>query len=189
MLEPLCHLMIWLSPLVWLMNWLSYLNGSAHRSTGAARSRDRDPGQLDFCARLPAAGVAGGAGPGHVLAMFPYDATATLPTIPVPALVVAGEADTLCMPEASEHGVRDPRRPVVTLDAARHAGLFERHEVFDAAVAEFASGCLASRPAASRGASPFVTAEEVPSPRPFPLRRAESVIPPGGSRTVRRAVA
>ncbi len=30
---PLLHLTIWLSPLVWLSNWMSYLNGSAFLST------------------------------------------------------------------------------------------------------------------------------------------------------------
>jgi pimeloyl-ACP methyl ester carboxylesterase len=29
-LTPLLYLTIWLSPLVWVMNWLSYLTGSAH---------------------------------------------------------------------------------------------------------------------------------------------------------------
>ena len=32
-LEPLCWVMVGLAPLFWAMNWLSYLNGSAHRST------------------------------------------------------------------------------------------------------------------------------------------------------------
>jgi pimeloyl-ACP methyl ester carboxylesterase len=52
-LEPLLHLMIWLSPLVWLMNWLSYFNGSAHLLsifTGFAGSETR--GQLDFATRF-----------------------------------------------------------------------------------------------------------------------------------------
>ena len=42
-LIPLLHLTIAIWPLVWVMNWLSYLNGSAHRSTakGVVR-RDRD---------------------------------------------------------------------------------------------------------------------------------------------------
>jgi alpha-beta hydrolase superfamily lysophospholipase len=30
---PLLHLTIWLSPLLWLSNWMSYLNGSALLST------------------------------------------------------------------------------------------------------------------------------------------------------------
>jgi pimeloyl-ACP methyl ester carboxylesterase len=33
-LVPLLGLTVWLAPLVWLMNQLSYLNGSAHLSTG-----------------------------------------------------------------------------------------------------------------------------------------------------------
>ncbi|HEX2212505.1 MAG TPA: hypothetical protein VHH12_03420, partial [Mycobacterium sp.] len=51
-IEPLLHLTIWLSPLVWLMNWLSYLNGSAHRSTRTQSFGGTETwGQLDFAAR------------------------------------------------------------------------------------------------------------------------------------------
>ena len=46
---PLLYLTIALWPLVWLMNWMSYLNGSAHRSTHRASfagHRDAGPARL-----------------------------------------------------------------------------------------------------------------------------------------------
>ena len=101
-LEPLCHLMIWLSPVVWLLNCLSYLNGSAHRSSErSAFSGNETRGQLDFYAaytpRCWPAVIARG-----MLAMFRYDATAKIGTIGVPVLVVVGDGDKMCTPEASE---------------------------------------------------------------------------------------
>ena len=92
-IEPLLHLTIWLSPLVWAMNWMSYLNGSAHRSTAKESFAGTETrGQLDFAARfMPHASPA-------VLArgmfgMLAYDASATLKTIDVPVLVVPGDRD------------------------------------------------------------------------------------------------
>ena len=81
---PLLHLTIALWPLVWVMNWLSYLNGSAHRSTHKESFAGTETrGELDFCARfMPHARpdvLARG-----MLGMIGYDATATLPTIPIP---------------------------------------------------------------------------------------------------------
>lgn len=83
-LEPLCYLMIWFSPLVWLLNWLSVLNGSAHRSCERESSAGTETrGQLDFItsysATSPPDVIARG-----MLAMFKYDATETLKRIPSP---------------------------------------------------------------------------------------------------------
>ena len=142
LLEPLCHLMVWLSPLVWLMDVLSYINGSAHSSTEKASfSGHESRGQLDFMARYylviwPAVAARG------MLGMFRYDATPTLPTIPIPALVVTGDRDETCVPEASAFMARTiPNAKLVTLKDARHCGLFEHHEAFHAAVEEFVAGC------------------------------------------------
>lgn len=142
-LEPLCYLMIGTAPLVWLMNMLSYVNGSAHDSTESESFSGRETGgQLDFIVRtwVPAwpAVVARG-----FLGMFRYDATATLPTIPVPALIVAGDSDTLCLPSASQHMARTiPGARLVVLRSSRHAGLFEHHGEFDEEVGRFAAECL-----------------------------------------------
>jgi pimeloyl-ACP methyl ester carboxylesterase len=144
-LEPMCHLMIWLAPLVWLLNFLSYLNGSAHRSTDRSSFSGKETrGQLNFLTRYtieawPAVLARG------FLGMFRYDATSTLRSIPVPALVVAGENDSTCTHEASEK-MRDdiPRAQLVTLKDARHCGVFEYHGQFNTAVQEFVASCVAA---------------------------------------------
>jgi pimeloyl-ACP methyl ester carboxylesterase len=143
---PVLRLTIALWPVIWAMNWLSYLNGSFHRSTGKdAFAGTETRGQLDF-----AAGFLPRARP-DVLArgmfgMMHYDATATLPTIGVPTLVVAADGDVTCVPEASETiALGVPGASLVTLAPARHMGVVERNEEFDAAVAEFAGACLEVR--------------------------------------------
>ena len=130
-LVPLMYLTIALSPLVWLMNWLSYRNGSAHLSTkrssfGGTESWE----QIDFAAHFQAkaspAVVARG-----MLGMMRYDATATLKTVTVPTLVVAGDRDPLTKPEASARIRTDvPNARLVTLSPAKHLGLIEHHAQF-----------------------------------------------------------
>jgi pimeloyl-ACP methyl ester carboxylesterase len=146
LLEPLLHLMIWLSPLVWLMNWLGYLNGSAHifsALTGFAGSETR--GQLDFTTRLnPQASPAVLAR--KSLAMLRYDATLTLPAIDVPVLVLAGHLDRVTIPEASEYMSEViPHNQFVKLAPGGHMAHMEQHERFTQLVGEFAAAC-ASRP-------------------------------------------
>ncbi len=138
LLEPLCHLMIWLSPVMRVLNWLSYLNGSAHRDTERESfSGSETRGQLDFMARYvlmaPPAVVARG-----LLAMFKYDATDVLPRIAVPTLVFAGDQDRACLPEAAVYMARTiPGAKLITLSPARHSGLFEHHQQFQRAVQNF----------------------------------------------------
>jgi pimeloyl-ACP methyl ester carboxylesterase len=145
-LIPLLHLTIALWPLVWVMNWLSYINGSAHRSTHKSSFAGTETrGQLDFCARfMPHARpdvLARG-----MLGMIGYDATATLPTICVPTLVVVGDQDTTTLPEAGEHISRSvPNAQLATLSPAKHLGLIEHHDQFDQLVAGFADSCTARR--------------------------------------------
>lgn len=138
-LVPLMYLTIALSPLVWLLNWLSYHNGSAHlmaMRTSFAGTETWE--QIDFAARFqvhasPAVLARG------MLGMMRYDATATLKTITVPTLVVAGDKDSTCKPEASERMRQEiPGARQVTLAPARHFGLIEHHERYANSVAEFA---------------------------------------------------
>ena len=148
-LIPLMHLTIGLWPLVWLMNWMSYLNGTAHRSTHKSSfSGHETRGQLDFAARFMPHGRPDVLARG-MLGMIAYDATETLPRINVPTLVVVGDEDTTTTPEAGEfiaNHVPDAR--LVTLSPAKHMGLIEHHDRFDRLVAEFAEEC---QPAGVRG--------------------------------------
>ena len=148
-LEPVCWLMVWLAPLFWVMNWLSYLNGSAHRSTERSSFSGKETrGQLDFIVGyIPKAWpevTARG-----MLGMLGYDATANLSAIRVPALVVAGDKDPLCTPEASAFMHKAiPGARLVTLSPARHTGLFEHHAAFGAALGEFFPQCYGGYPQA-----------------------------------------
>jgi pimeloyl-ACP methyl ester carboxylesterase len=142
---PLLYLTIAVWPLVWVMNWLSYLNGSAHRSTHKASFAGTETrGQLDFFARfMPRARpdvLARG-----MLGMIAYDATATLKTIPAPILVVTGDQDSTTLPEAGDHIARcAPNAELATLAPAKHLGLIEHHSTFGKLVADFAEACLAT---------------------------------------------
>lgn len=148
-LEPLCYLMIWLAPLVWLMNWMSYRNGSLHRST----DRDSFSGneswpQLDFAARSGAKAWPSVVARG-MLGMFRYDATDVLGRIGVPTLVVAGDQDPTTKPEANAFIAQSiPNATLVTLQPAKHLGHFEHHAQFAEAVDRFVATCAAKAGAA-----------------------------------------
>jgi pimeloyl-ACP methyl ester carboxylesterase len=142
LIEPLLHLTIALSPLVRVMNTLSYWNGSAHRSSETSGFSGRETrGQLDFVAgytpRTSPAVLARG-----MLGMLRYDATDVLRTITVPTLVVAGDKDPVCKPEASERMRADvPGAELLTLSPAKHEGLIEHHGRLGEAVRSFVVRC------------------------------------------------
>jgi pimeloyl-ACP methyl ester carboxylesterase len=131
LIEPLLYLQIWLSPLVWLMNLLSYWNGSVHSSAARSGFAGTEPrSQLDFIARFypldsPSVVARGG------LAMLSYDATATLPTIKIPVLVIGGEQDPVTSIQASQRIATDiSTARLSTLNPAKHYGLIEHHTEF-----------------------------------------------------------
>jgi pimeloyl-ACP methyl ester carboxylesterase len=138
LIVPLLHLTIWLSPLVWLMTVSSYLNGTAHLTTKRAGFAGTESwSQVDFSTRFQL-----GAWPGvlarGMFGMLNYDATETLKTIGVPTLVVPGDRDPVCVPEASEVMEREiPTAQLVALTPARHMGLIEHHETFAQRVGDF----------------------------------------------------
>jgi pimeloyl-ACP methyl ester carboxylesterase len=143
MVVPLLHLTIGLAPLVWLMNQLSYLNGSAIMSSkGSGFTGSESWQQIDHVTRLgvkawPAVLARG------MLGMLRYDATATLKAITVPTLVIAGDRDPVCKPEASQRMARDiVGAQLALLKPAKHMGLIEHHTKFARYVGHFALGCL-----------------------------------------------
>jgi pimeloyl-ACP methyl ester carboxylesterase len=148
LLVPLLHLTIWLSPLVWLMNWFSYLNGSAHLSTKRSGFAGGETwAQVEFATSFqphasPAVLARG------MLGMLAYDATQTLPMIGVPTLVVPGDRDPVCRPEASVRIDQDvPSAQLAPLAPAKHMGLIEQHERFVTLVRDFAHTCFHALPA------------------------------------------
>jgi pimeloyl-ACP methyl ester carboxylesterase len=144
-LVPFLHLTIWLSPLIWLSNVMSYLNGSALLSTKSSGFAGTETWEeLDFVARFqlqasPAVMARG------MLGMLRYDATSVLKNINVPALIVAGDRDSVCKPEASKRMQRDiPGAQLTHLVPAKHMGLIEHHTRFAQMVKTFASLCSPS---------------------------------------------
>ena len=140
---PLLHLTIWLAPLVWLMNQLSYLNGSSHLSSkdsGFAGSENWE--QVEHVTRLgvkawPAVLARG------MLGMLRYDATATLKNIGVPTIVIAGDRDPVCKPEASRRMRHDiASSQLAMLKPAKHMGPIEHHEQLAKHLTQFALTCL-----------------------------------------------
>jgi len=117
-------------------------NGSAFLATkgsGFAGTETRE--ELDFAARFqlqasPAVMARG------MLGILEYDATTVLKEINVPALVLAGDRDSVCKPEASERMKRDILDAQLThLAPAKHMGLIEHHTRFARIVRTFASLC------------------------------------------------
>lgn len=144
---PLLHLMIWLSPLVWVMNWLSYINGSSHMSTKQSGFAGTEMWQqIDFASRyglyLSPAVLARG-----MFGMLRYDASTVLKTIRVPTLVVAADHDPVCKPEASERIGREvPAARLTSLAPAKHMGHMEHHAQFATLVSDFATACVQEEP-------------------------------------------
>jgi pimeloyl-ACP methyl ester carboxylesterase len=140
LVEPMLWLTIALSPVVWLMNCLSYLNGSAHRSTERQSFAGTETkGQLDFAARYslkasPAVVARGAFG------MLRYDAADVLERITIPTLVCIGDGDPVTLPEAGE-SMRDELKHSqhAALVPAKHLGLLEHHEAFNNEVERFAA--------------------------------------------------
>jgi pimeloyl-ACP methyl ester carboxylesterase len=152
---PLLHLTIWLAPVVWLMNQLSYLNGSSHLSSkGSGFAGTETWEQVEHVTRLgvkawPAVLARG------MLGMLRYDATATLKTMMVPTLVIAGDHDPVCKPEASRRMRYDiAASDLAMLKPAKHMGLLEHHQHFAKHVSQFALVCLSPKPHPLREVKP-----------------------------------
>jgi pimeloyl-ACP methyl ester carboxylesterase len=143
-LVPLLWLTVALWPMVWAMNWKSYLDGTAHMTTGwTSFSGQETRGQLDFAARFTAKQHPGVLAKG-ILAMLRWDEAATLPGIAVPTLIITSDHDKLTLPSASEEMARlIPRAELTMVEPAGHPGFLERSAAYDQAIAGFAARCLA----------------------------------------------
>lgn len=137
-LEPLLRLMIAVSPLTSFLLKLSYLSGLAHWHIhygmfAGNESREQLDGAAWYVFKAPVSALAR-----TNLAMFRYDATAVLPQIRVPVLIVSGDQDETTIPEASV-AMADtiPHAELLVLSPARHLGIIELHDKFAEALAAF----------------------------------------------------
>lgn len=143
LLEPLLHLVIALSPLLWLTSWLNYLNGSALLTTEISGFTGKETrGQLNFSTLVGIKASPGVLAQG-MLAMFKFDETATLPHISVPTLVVVGKSDIATRPIASDRmSAEIPQAELAVLAPGGHMSLMERPQQFAEAVRVFSHSCL-----------------------------------------------
>lgn len=163
LLEPLCHLMIWMAPLVWLLNWISYLNGSMHRTNHRSFfSGNETREQLSRISRYSVHCWPGVIARG-LLAMFRYDATPVLEAIPVPTLIFDGRRDKTCTTEAGDRMMQSiPNADRHTMPSARHGAPFEFHKEFAAELHKFVT--VRSMEFETRAARPSWTGDGPHSP-------------------------
>jgi pimeloyl-ACP methyl ester carboxylesterase len=138
-IEPLLYLQIWLAPLAWLASWQSYLSGTSHLAARLGFTHNVTRSQLEHTALLMTRNSPAVMSRGD-LAMFRWDATAALPQLSVPTLVIAGASDIVTKPEAS-HTIANaiPHASLEVIDDANHMGFLEKADIYNAAVAAFAA--------------------------------------------------
>lgn len=138
LIEPLLHLTIWLWPLFWAMNWMSYLNGTSHlvnRLTSLSGRVTRE--QLDFAARFNAIDKPSVVAKG-LLAVMRWDETATPAQVVVPARVIVGDEDRLTLPASARELSSILRNADFVEITAGHNGIIERGPEYAEAIAQAA---------------------------------------------------
>jgi pimeloyl-ACP methyl ester carboxylesterase len=144
-LEPALAAAIALSPAVRAVGWLNYMNGLTHlhlHRSSFAGTETR--GELDFVARYGYRSSPDVIGRG-ALAMLHWDASTALASISVPVLIVTAAQDRTTVPEASLVMNREiPGSRLVQVQPAAHMGPIERHEAYNASIADFANSVLSS---------------------------------------------
>jgi pimeloyl-ACP methyl ester carboxylesterase len=147
-IEPMLWLQIWLEPLAKLGSWQSYLSGSAHLAARLGFTHNVTRSQLEHTTLLMTRNSPAVQSHGD-LAMFRWDATTTLPRLSVPTLVIGGAKDIITKPEASRTiAAVAPGARLEVVEDGNHMSFLDRHEVYNAAIAEFAEA-VQSRPQAS----------------------------------------
>ncbi len=150
--EPILHLGAQAAPLVRVFCTLCYLNGSAHRILAESLFTGKESWDLldhlaDYYLRDDPAVVARIA-----FSMLRCDETATLSTISIPTLLVAGDRDDTCTPDTHRFmAERIPHSQLLTLSPAKHGGILEYPDEFAQALIEFCerlSPVTVSRPTA-----------------------------------------
>jgi pimeloyl-ACP methyl ester carboxylesterase len=143
LLVPLLHLTVWLSPLVLLMNWLSYFNGSlqvANHVSGFVGANCWP--MADFVSHYNLSLSQGVIARG-MLGMLRYDGRPALPLISVPTLIVPGDRDPMCTPEASDYLHQQiAASQLAPLAPAKHMGHMEHNRQFTTLVETFAEAVL-----------------------------------------------
>jgi pimeloyl-ACP methyl ester carboxylesterase len=136
-IEPVMWLMVLLQPLVWLSAWQGYFSGSAHLGNRLGFGKYVTRTQLDHTALLPTRNSPSVQGRGN-RAMFRWDATGALSSLPVPVLVIGGELDIVTKPEASRTiAASSPGAELEVVEGVNHMGFLERSDIYAQAIDRF----------------------------------------------------
>ena len=142
-LEPLMKLTKWLLPLSQLSAWQSYLSGTAHMANRLGFGKYVTRSQLDHTTLLSTRNSQAAIADGN-LAMFRWDATGATAKLQVPVLVLAGAADIVTKPIASQTiAGYTPTATLQEIEGVNHMGFLERADVYNPAIADFATGAFA----------------------------------------------
>ncbi len=143
LIEPMMRLTLWLAPLAQLSAWKSLLDGSAHMGNRLGFGEHCTRSQLNHTALLSVRNPQGAQAKGN-LVMFRWDATDALSAAKVPVLVLGGGMDILTKPEASTAiAASTPRGGVEIVAKVNHMGFLERADVYNEAIAAFATAAFA----------------------------------------------
>ncbi len=138
-IEPMMHLTMWLWPLAWLGAWKSYLDGTAHIANRLGFGAYVTHSQLAHTTLLTIRNPQRAQAKGN-LAMFGWDATGAMRSVAGPVLLLAGSADIVTKADASiAIASAAPAATVEIIDKVNHMGFLERADVYNPAIAAFAS--------------------------------------------------
>jgi pimeloyl-ACP methyl ester carboxylesterase len=140
LIEPLMHLIIWLQPLAWLGAWQSYLSGSAHLASRIGFGKYVTHSQLEHTTLLSTRNPPGVIAKGN-LAMFRWDATDAMARVTTPLLVLGGALDIVTKPEASRYIAAEQGAAgrLQIVEGVSHMGFLERSDIYNQAIADFAT--------------------------------------------------
>lgn len=137
LLEPVFKLTILLKPLAWFSAWQGYLNGTAHLANRIQFAGAVTRSQLDHTSLLGTRNSPAVLARGN-LAMFDWDATGALRTVPCPVLVIAGEQDLVTKLEAGGTIAEQAgRAEFERVGNANHMGFLEQAPLYNARIADF----------------------------------------------------
>ena len=144
-IEPQMFLTMALWPLAWLSGWKSYLDGSAHMANRLGFGPCVTQSQLEHVTRLSIRNAPNAQAKGN-LAMFRWEADRALTAFTGAVLVIAGKVDIVTKPSAGVHiAATIPGAELMVVDKANHMGFLERADIYNPAIAAFATKLFQDR--------------------------------------------
>jgi pimeloyl-ACP methyl ester carboxylesterase len=137
LIELFLRLQIWLLPLTWLSGWQSYLSGTAHIANRLTFGKTVTRSELKHVTLISTRNSPAVIAEGE-LAMLHWDATDALQNCLTPVLVVAGSADPVTMPSASEYiSASSPTSNLVIVEGGNHMSFLDKREEYHSLLREF----------------------------------------------------